>query len=233
MTTSLAVRLERGGPVPLVRQLADAVRDQVVDGRLRAGDRLPSSRALAAELGTARAVVEQAWAQLVAEGWLEGRHGRGTFVVGVPSSAPPAPSPAGAVNSAPTRPDLVRLDTGTPWVEHRGAVEQAWRRAWREVSAARPPRGYDDPAGLPELRALVAARLGRGRGIACSADDVAVVAGTTDGLRHLLGALPAGAVAVEDPGYRAAVATVRATGREVRDVVVPAEGAWPVPDLGG
>nr|WP_246284253.1 PLP-dependent aminotransferase family protein [Nocardioides perillae] len=207
--------------------MADAVRAQVVAGTLRPGDRLPSSRSLAAELGCSRAVTEQAWAQLVAEGWLEGRHGRGTFVAGVPGAAPltAPPAPVASARDEPT--GLVHLGTGTPWIDPRHAA--AWRRAWREVAAARPPRGYDDPRGLPELRELLAARLGRLRGLACGPDEVAVVAGTTDGLRHLLGALPPGPVAVEDPGYRAAVATVEAAGREVRDL--PA--LQPVADLGG
>jgi GntR family transcriptional regulator/MocR family aminotransferase len=97
------------------------------------------------------------------------------------------------------------------------------------VSAARPPRGYDDPRGLPELRALLADRLGRTRGLAVDADDLVVTAGTTDGLRHLLTVLPPGPVALEDPGYRAAAETVRGVGREVRDL--PA--LQPVTDLRG
>ncbi|WP_193614900.1 PLP-dependent aminotransferase family protein, partial [Nocardioides lijunqiniae] len=81
-----------------------------------------------------------------------------------------------------------------------------------------PPRGYDDPRGLPELRAALAARLARGRGLDVDPDDVLVTGGTTDGLRHLVTALPPGDVAMEDPGYRAAVETVRASGRRVVDV---------------
>lgn len=220
----LAVTLDRADPRPLGTQLADQVRRQVTDGRLRAGDRLPSSRALARDLGVARAVTEQAFGQLVAEGWLEGRHGSGTFVS---AGAPPArraerrrtPRAAGA--------GLVRLDAGTPYVDPRHAA--LWRRAWRDVASARPPQGYDDPRGLPELRAELAARLGRVRGLDCDPDEVLVTAGTTDGLRHLLGELPPGPVSVEDPGYRAAVATVRLTGREVRDLPALA----PVGDLTG
>jgi len=220
---TLPIVLDRRAPTPLGLQLAAAVREQVLSGSLRRGDRLPSSRALAAELGVSRSVAEQAYDQLLAEGWLETRRGSGTFVAsGALAStpvAPPAPEPA-------PRP-LVRLDTGTPWIDPRHAA--GWRRAWREVSAATPPRGYDDPRGLPELRAALAERLARTRGLRCSPDEVVVTAGTTDGLRHLLGALPPGPVAIEDPGYRAAVATARAAGREVHDV--PA--LEPVTDLTG
>src|SRR5688572_26175132 len=80
--TTLPVTLDRDAAVPLGVQLSIHIRARILDETLREGDRLPSSRALANELGTARSVVEQAYSQLVAEGWLSGRHGSGTFVAG-------------------------------------------------------------------------------------------------------------------------------------------------------
>ncbi|MXG89049.1 PLP-dependent aminotransferase family protein [Nocardioides flavescens] len=211
---ALSCTVDRAGPRPLPAQLADQVRAQVRSGALRPGSRLPSSRALARELAVSRAVVEQAWAQLLAEGWVESRAGSGTFVSAVPAAAPHPGRVAGPVPAPP--PERVLLDSGTPWIDPRHRA--AWRRAWREVSATVPPRGYDDPRGTRELRALLAERLARTRGLEVGADDVVVVAGTSDGLRELLGVLPPGPVAVEDPGYRAAVATVRAAGRAVVDL---------------
>ncbi|WP_341926143.1 PLP-dependent aminotransferase family protein [Nocardioides psychrotolerans] len=210
---TLIVELDRTKPTSLGLQLSGQVRARITGGHLAPGDRLPSSRALARDLGVARSVTEQAYAQLVAEGWLEGRHGSGTFVAASgPTTAPQAPRHPTA---APERP-LVRLDSGTPWIDDRHRA--AWRRAWREVSAAAPPRGYDDPRGLPELRAELAARLARTRGLDVHPDEVLVTAGTTDGLRHLMTAVAPGDVAVEDPGYRAAVETIRATGRGIVDL---------------
>lgn len=209
---ALPLVLDRGAPTSLPAQLSDAIRRLVGAGLLARGARVPSSRALAAELGVSRSVVTQAYEQLVAEGWLASSHGSGTFVAGaVADVATPARSPRPR-----EAPSLVRLDTGTPWIDarHRGG----WRRAWRDVAAAVPPAGYDDPCGTAELRAAVAERLGRLRGVPCTADDVVVTTGTTDGLRALLEVLPAGPVGVEDPGYRAAVATARAAGRDVVDV---------------
>ncbi|SKC76553.1 aminotransferase-like domain-containing protein [Krasilnikoviella flava] len=212
---ALPVRLDRRGRDPLGAQLSGQVRDLVTRGTLRRGDRLPSTRALAAELGVARSVAEQAYDQLVAEGWLTARRGAGTFV-----SAEAAPRPA-APARRPSGPGtgLVRLSTGEPWIDPRHRA--GWRRAWREVSAATPPRGYDDPCGLPELRAALAERLGRTRGLVVDADEVVVTAGTTAGFRDLLAVLPPGPVGIEDPGYRAAVATTQAAGRTVVDL--PAE----------
>ncbi len=220
---TLPVTLDRSAAEPLHVQLSSRVRGLVSGGTLHRGERLPSSRALAADLGVSRAVAEQAYEQLVAEGWLETRHGAGTFVAsaGSPGTRPATPRRA----SVP--PSRLRLDTGTPWVDPRHAA--GWRRAWREVSAASPPRGYDDPRGLPDLRSALADRLGRLRGVACDPDEVLVTGGTTDALRHLLGVLEPGPVGVEDPGYRAAVETVRADRRDVVDL--PA--AEPVTDLSG
>lgn len=218
----LPVTLDRSDPRPLGLQLADQVRRLVLSGTLAPGDRLPSTRRLAAELGVARAVVEQAWDQLRAEGWIEGRQGAGTWVTG---GAGPVPAPASRRPAPPSEAPLVHLDAGTPWVDARHGA--AWRRAWREVSSATPPRGYDDPRGLPVLRELLAERLGRTRGLVVDPDDVVVTAGTTAGLRHVLAVLPREPVAVEDPGYRAAVLTVEESGRPVVDLPALA----PVTDL--
>ena len=123
-----------------------------------------------------------------------------------PGTAPARSSPRTAGSGGrrsgdrrpPPRPALVRLDAGTPWIDPRHAA--GWRRAWREVSAARPPRGYDDARGLPELRAALAGHLARTRGLVVDPDEVVVTGGTTDGLRHLLAALPPGPVARGGPG---------------------------------
>lgn len=227
-TGTLPIRVDRDAALTLPAQISGRIRELVLSGRLSSGDRLPASRRLAAELALSRAVAEQAYAQLVAEGWLVGRHGSGTFVAPTTPLAPePRRPPVRRPARRPAAPDaeVVRLDTGTPWVDARHAA--AWRRAWREVSAATPPRGYDDPRGLPELRSAIADRLGRTRGIDVDPAEVLVTAGTVDGLRHLLGVLPDGAVAIEDPGYRAAVALVR----DHRRTVVDLPAGDPVTDL--
>jgi len=177
---TLPVTLDRSSPTPLGLQLAASVRDQVIAGILRRGDRLPSSRALAADLGVSRSVTEQAYDQLLAEGWVEARRGSGTFV----ASGGLAPSKVSARAPAADNSPLLRLDTGTPWIDPRHAA--GWRRAWRDVSAATPPRGYDDPRGIPGLRIALAERLARTRGLRCDPDEIVVTGGTTDGMRHLL-----------------------------------------------
>lgn len=223
---TLPVTLDRSAAEPLGLQLAGSIRDLVLRGVLAPGARLPSTRALAVDLGVSRSIPERAFDQLLAEGWLEARRGAGTFVAAGPPTDHRSPRPT-HLRPTPSEPALVRLDTGTPWIDPRHRAD--WRRAWREVSTATPPRGYDDPRGLPELRRLLAERLGRLRGLDVDADEVVVTGGTTDGLRHLLHTLRPGPVALEDPGYRAAVATVEGLGRAVVDLPALA----PVTDLRG
>jgi GntR family transcriptional regulator / MocR family aminotransferase len=222
-SSPVPVRLDRASGVPLARQLAAGVRDQVVAGGLPVGRRLPSTRALAVDLGVSRSVTEQAYDQLTAEGWLESRRGSGTYVAaGAAPRRRHRPARARTPGSA-----LLRLDTGTPWIDERHRA--AWRRAWRDVSVATPPRGYDDPAGLPELRDELAGHVARTRGLTCGPEEIVVTTGTIGGLNQLLSVLAPGPIAHEDPGYRAAAEAIRAGGRDIRDV--PA--AAPVTDLDG
>ncbi len=220
---AVALAVDRAAAAPLSSQVAGQIRDGVLAGTLPVGARLPSTRALATDLGVSRAVTEQAFDQLAAEGWVESRHGSGTFVAGG-ALARPAHRPPRA--PAPT-PALVRLDTGTPWIDPRHRA--AWRRAWRDVSAAPAPPADDDRAGVRDLRVELSGHLARTRGLRCDPDEILMTTGTIGGLTQLLAALPPGDVAHEDPGYRAAAEAIRASGRSIRDL--PA--AEPVTDLTG
>ena len=211
--TTLPVTLDRSSAdSPRRLQLAAGVREQVLAGTLAprrpaAQQPRPGRRSRRLALG-GRAGLRPA-----------ARRGLAGGASRLPGRSSPrealAPVPATTPRTGPERRSLVRLDTGTPWIDPRHAA--GWRRAWREVSAATPPRGYDDSRGMPELREALAEHLARTRGLRRRPEEIVVTNGTTDGLRHLLGAVPPGAVGVEDPGYRAAVETVVAAGRPVDD----------------
>ena len=231
-TIPLVLSVDRRSRTALPVQVAEQVRAAVRAGTLRVGDRLPSTRALAREVGVSRAVVEHAYDQLHAEGWVSGRHGSGTYVHDIAAgvSAAPRRDPDLSVSSRHTaangstvssRP-LTRLDTGKPWRDPR--LDAGWRRAWRDVSAARPPIEYPDPAGLAELREAVAEHVSRHRGIACTPAEVMITNGTTHAMDLLLQAMPAGTLAIEDPGYRSAAATALQRGWRLLDVPVDGEG---------
>src|SRR5580693_6047832 len=88
LPSGLPVVVQRADSVPLAVQISAQLEAAVTGGVLHAGDRLPSSRDLAVSLGVSRTVVTNAYARLFAEGWLEGRHGSGTYVADV--AQPPA-----------------------------------------------------------------------------------------------------------------------------------------------
>jgi len=214
--------LDRTGGPPLAVQLADAVRAAAAAGAFRRGDRLPSTRALAATLGVSRTVTAAAYDQLLAEGWIAGRHGSGTFVVGVPQGPPgPAAPPQGAP-AAPSGFAGISLEPGSPCNEAMDPA--AWRRAWR-AGADTPPALLADDAGLPAYRTAVADQLLRHRGLVTGVDAVLATAGTTAAVAELAALLPRGArVAVEDPGYGRVADALRVAGAAVLPVPVDDEG---------
>lgn len=219
--TQLPVTVRRDQPGPLHLQIAGQFRDAVRDGRLRSGHRLPSSRELARQLGVSRSVTQSAYDQLHAEGWIAGRVGAGTYVADLTPLARPTPPPA--VHREAPRP-LLCLRAGIPYVDRRPDAE--WRRIWRAVGTRPPARGYDDPAGIPELRVALAEHVGRARGVACAPDNIVVTSGSTHGLRLLFSATRerGDRIGIEDPGYRNAVTAARDHGLRIVDCPVDADG---------
>jgi GntR family transcriptional regulator / MocR family aminotransferase len=204
---------------PLAVQLADGLRAAAAGGALQVGDRLPSTRELAAVLRVSRTVTAAAYDQLLAEGWVEGRVGSGTFVRAVPLPGPSATVPVGAGPGAagPAVGPRVDLRPGVPCTEVLDRA--AWRRAWRAAADPEPdllPR-Y---AGVPAFGAAVAEHLVRHRGLVTS--EVVATGGSTGAVAELARVLPRGRVAVEEPGYRRAVSALAAAGHEI--VPVPVDG---------
>ncbi len=184
-TSGADLHLDRPGP--RVRAgLEAALRDAVREGRLRPGLRLPSSRALAADLGIARNTVAEAYGQLVAEGWLIAHQGSGTRVASWPpaSEAPPVPA------SEP-RPPRYDLRPGSP--DSAAFPRAAWLSAARRALGAAPADalGYSDPRGLPQLRQALADYLARARGVHASAERIVICAGFTQALGLLCRVLQA------------------------------------------
>ncbi len=214
------VVLERGSARPLAAQLADALRAAAAGGSLRPGDRLPSTRELAAALRVSRTVTAAAYDQLVAEGWAAGRRGAGTFVVG---TAPSAEVPPAVVPAAPAaRPAAVDLRAGSPCLEVLDRA--AWRRAWRAAGDA-PPDAVPDAAGDPGFRAAVTGHLLRHRGLPVDPAAVLATTGTSAAVAEVARLLPPGSrVGVEDPGYQRAAGALRAAGVEVVPCPVDDDG---------
>lgn len=211
--------------------LENALREAVRDGRLQPGTRLPSSRLLAADLGIARNSVADAYAQMVAEGWLTARTGSGTYVTGhrAPASQPPASQPPAAA--------LPRYDLRPGVPDLSAFSHRAWLTAARAALASAPDHvlGYPDPRGLPQLRTALAGYLARARGVSASPGRIVICAGFTHGLALLCQVLRARGgttLAVESYGHQAHRQIARANGLHPLALPVDAGGAV-LDDLAG
>jgi GntR family transcriptional regulator/MocR family aminotransferase len=204
-----------------------AIREAVRGGRLAPHTRLPSSRALAAELGLARGTVSAAYEQLVAEGFLSARTGSGTVVAGQPTPAGPGPAAPNA--DPPTDRPRYDLRPGRPDVT--SFPVDAWVRATRRALAQAPATVFDygPTAGRPELRTALAEYLGRARGVLATPDRIVVTTGYVQALALLTRAIagPTGTtvVAMEDPGLAYHRDVVRHAGGAVLALPVDHSGA--------
>jgi GntR family transcriptional regulator/MocR family aminotransferase len=212
--------------------LETGLREAVSSGRLSAGTRLPSSRALAADLGVARNTVAEAYGQLVAEGWLTARQGSGTRVAPRATPADGNGTGAGTSVAATGEQPVARfrydLRPGSPDVS--SFPHSAWLRAARTALARAPfdALDYSDPRGRPELRAALAEYLARARGVRASPDRIVVCSGFTHGfwlMCQVLRDRGARTLAIEEHGLPTVPAAATAVGLGLRKLPVDAEGA--------
>jgi GntR family transcriptional regulator / MocR family aminotransferase len=214
-----AWQLDRASHTPLSRQIYRQVRAAVLSGALRAGTRVPSSRAMALRLGVARASVVSAYEQLLAEGYLESRHGSGTFISTEVATlatrrrrAPRAIRLAAVPTSVRALPDFERsmvqsearpFNTGRTLIDARTA--ETWRSLTHRAVRRLGPNdlGYADPAGLAELRTNICDYLTAARAVRCEPAQIVITAGTQQAIDITIRVLlaPDDEVWVEDPGY--------------------------------
>jgi GntR family transcriptional regulator/MocR family aminotransferase len=204
--------------------LEDALREAVRTGRLASGTRLPSTRALAGDLGLSRGTVVEAFAQLSAEGYLEARRGAGTWVadLSLAASAPARPprqlTRTARFSFSPGVPDLTSFPQ-TAWTS-------ALRQGLRGLSATE--LGYGDPRGREDLRGQLASYLARARGVRADPELVIVCSGFRHALSLVARALRAGGartLAIEDPCVPEHRTVVAAAGLSSSALPVDARGA--------
>ena len=218
------ITIDRKIAKPLHRQLYDAYRAMIVERSVRSGQQIPSTRALATELGISRIPVLTAYAQLLAEGYFEARVGWGTFVCRnlpdqpAPSDGRDAPSRKARRGSRPVARRLMRLQSfeNAPWLRGLGAFcvsqpaydqfpFQIWsslvRRHCRNQNAS--ALQYGDPLGSQELREEVCSYLRTARAVRCDPWQIMIVAGSQQALEISARVLldPGTAVWIEEPGY--------------------------------
>jgi GntR family transcriptional regulator/MocR family aminotransferase len=236
MLPSLSLDPRRSGP--LSRQLEERLRHAILAGELAAGERLPSSRAMAARLGVSRTTVLAAFDRLLAEGYLVGQAGSGTYVAASSQRAearPQAPPQLSRRGARIARTSVAMPHGGGPAVPFRSGVPALDRfpaDVWASLGAARlrdlrqAAAGYPDPAGHPPLRAAVADYLAAHRGVRCTPEQVLIVTGSQQAIdlaaRVLLD--PGDPVWVEDPGYLGARGALAAAGARLHPRPLDREG---------
>ncbi|MFJ9816373.1 PLP-dependent aminotransferase family protein [Streptomyces sp. NPDC101151] len=180
------LHLELSGPGGRRAALIRALREAVGSGRLAPGTRLPPYRSLAADLGVARNTVADAYAELVAEGWLTARQGSGTRVA---DRAEPLRRAERTLVKAPPRARGPRHDLrqGTP--DASAFPRAAWSAAYRRALQAAPSEAFGpgDPAGRRELREALTEYLARARGVRTEPDRIVICSGFAHALRLLFG----------------------------------------------
>ncbi len=247
----MSVTLDRSAREPLHRQIYGAVRDAVVAGRLRPHDRVPSTRALAADLGVSRNTVLLAVTQLAAEGYLRGRPGAGTRVAPQPPDdlvRAEAPSdPLGARPEEAARPAIARRGARTallsdgmprlglaprPFRHGTPALDRFPVDLWARLAARRAQRvsleflDHGEAFGYRPLREAIAAYVGTARGVHCDPAQVLVTSGAQQALTLAAQVLldPGDAAWMEDPGYLGMRGVLTIAGARVVPVPVDAEG---------
>lgn len=237
----------RDPAAPAYRWLYGALRAAILDGQLRPGARLPSTRDLAVQYHLARGTIVAAFAQLTAEGYVDGTVGSGTYVSAVlPDALLHVEARAGARTAPRPRPRHLSRYAGRvrpfPPLEIRPsrafrpnvpALDQFPIALWTQLAARRLRRASTslllgcDGLGYPPLRAAVADYLATSRGVSCHPDQVFIVAGVQEALDLVARILldPGDRVGLEDPGYMGAKIIFDAAGARVLSVPVDDEGA--------
>jgi GntR family transcriptional regulator/MocR family aminotransferase len=206
---ALALSLDRDSDIALHTQLGAQLRQMILSARIARGARLPSTRALASDLGVSRTTVILAYEQLASEGYLEGRRGSGIYV---PSNLPEqalqvTPSVSNARRQRrveapappPSRPFQLGAADPSLFPSHEWArlMHRGWRSPRPELILSR------DPMGWPALRSAIADHLAEWRDITCSPEQIVITAGAADAMDLIARAAypPGSAVYTEEPGF--------------------------------
>ncbi len=245
-TLPLTLPLRPSG-APAARWLADAIRAEILEGRLAPGARLPATRELARQYALARGTVVHAFEQLRSEGYVVGTVGAGTRVSEVLPESLLQARPAPRVRAAPAKPRPLALSAFATRVTFFRGYEPRSLRAfranqpaldlfpttlWAQVAARRLRRASSalllgsEPLGYLPLREAVAEYLNTSRGVRCEAGQVAIVSGAQEAL-DLVARLtldPGDRVAIEDPGYGGAARVFEANGATLIPMPVDHEG---------
>ncbi|MEQ5974232.1 PLP-dependent aminotransferase family protein [Serratia liquefaciens] len=227
-----SLRLDAQLADPLYRQIYLRIKDAIAQGSLLAGSRLPSVRGLASDLGVARATVESAYGQLIAEGFLQSRGQAGTYVSPQLQNLPVRAALTTEVLPAVAANPLHPSGATQPFQLGLPALDAFPRALWQRIvgrqlrTAPLAAMAHPSTQGLPELRAAIVNYLQLSRGINCRPEQVFICAGYQALLDLVIGTLlkTGDEVWLEDPGYPVTLPLFRAAGMQPVAVPVDEQG---------
>lgn len=216
------------------KQIYTLLRERIFSGRYEAGSSLPSTRDLASELGVSRALIVEVYEQLIAEGYLEGRQGSGTYVLDLRGSRPfQARFMDSETSVGMSSMESASRFNGIDFRPSFPSLEHIPHKKWKEVALSvydhvhASEFGYDeDPAGNWLLRTNISRYLLNIKGIQCSPSQVIVTAGATQAISLLCKLLLRleDAVAIEDPTASFIHTMFASTGAEIIPIPVDDHG---------
>lgn len=213
--------------LPLYEQLYRYLRQEMENGHLQTGDKLPSKRQLASDIKISVVTVETAYSQLVAEGYLKSENRRGFFVQRTAGQPAPEAAPAPAALAEPKASRTYRYDFATNAVDAKNFPFATWAKLTREVLSRQDSVLLTSapPQGVLELRSAIVDHLYHFRGIQVSPEQIVVGAGSEFLISLLVQLLGRdGGYAVEEPGYHKTAQILSHCGAQVLPVSVDHQG---------
>ena len=222
------VSVDKFSKTPMLRQVYEAVRSRILSGELPSGLQLPSTRALASQLNVSRNVILEAYELLLAEGFIEGRSGSGTYVAegavlpGYESASTDIPVAFQSADDLSPDPASISFRTGLPALDL--FPRKTWAAMLQGVCAEALDRNlaYGDSAGERELRGELADYLSRSRGVIARPEQIVVTSGAVQAIQLIVRVLlsPGDEAVAEEPTNGDLRTIMTSTGASLRSIPV-------------
>ncbi len=198
----LWIPIDRSSDIPLNRQVYQQIREKILNGHLQAGEKLPSTRELSAELQVSRNVILDTYDQLLAEGFLLARRGSGTFVAeGAFLTQHDSSFLLHEVSEKKPKNNIINFRSGIPALDlfPRKTWAKLSHQLWSDIESTN--FGYDSPEGRLELRQTLTHYLLRTRGVNCQPEQIVITSGATQAMTLVSRLLltPKDTAIMEDP----------------------------------
>jgi GntR family transcriptional regulator/MocR family aminotransferase len=221
--------IDKNSNISLIRQVYGQIKSMILEGSLAADSKLPSTRWLSKDLQISRNVILEAYEQLMAEGYIEGKQGSGTVVAKdlyFQRSEIKGEENFSKVEHKSIDSDLIDFRSGIPALDV--FPQKEWGSLYNKICNQVPSSTfrYCGPAGSMELRQALSKYLFRVRGICCMPEQIMIISGSTQGLSLISKLLYSSAaeVIVEDPVHYGLLNVILSNGYSINPIPVDDSG---------